>query len=130
MEDGTAKEVAVKEGSKRSRKPPRPLVHHMSAEALMNAYYKSGLMRPELAKSQKHSDKKNVPRRFASNKTESRMTEQTQNQTHASAKPGVGRTNNQVDETFNMKCAKVGTTGLVVMIASQLSWIGLKRWIG
>jgi len=133
MKEG-AEPVETKERPRRSRKPPRPLTHNMDAEALRHAYYKAGLLRPELSKGRKHSDKKNAPRRTASNRNKEtlKMNENQNAQTQTGQRPGVGGTQQaqQQEDSFNMKCAKAGATGFVTLLAAQLSWIGLRRWIG
>ena len=137
MKEGT-EPVETKEKSRRSRRPPRPLTHHMDAEALQHAYYKAGLLRPELTKVKKRSDKKNAPRRRASNRNKEtlKMNDSNQDtQQHAGQqtrqKPGVGGTQQaQQDDSFNMKCAKAGGTAVLVGLTLKLVDAGVRRWLG
>jgi len=145
----------TKERPKKSQRPSRPLTHNMSARALQDAYYKDGQLAPS-TKSRQHSDKKNAPRRNAYNQTQEKRTmldangnlipepnaaPQFQPQSQQALKPAVPGTQPQQaqqvqqvryvqDDTFNVKCMKAGGTGFVVLLLSQLSWFGLRRWLG
>jgi hypothetical protein len=33
-------------------------------------------------------------------------------------------------DSFNMKCAKAGGAGFIVLLLTELSWFGLRRWFG
>ena len=134
MKEAESREVSARE--KRSQRPPKPLTHKLDKRALQEAYYKAGLQRPELTKRRERSDKRNAPKRRASNRGQEIKT---MDGDHAipgtdqrtGTKPGVPGTGQaqQQDESFNVKCAKGGATAFITGLALMLSYKLLGRWL-
>jgi len=127
------------ENTRRSQRPSKPLTHKMDLRAVRAAYFRHGLIQPELEPQRSPGPHKTVttstqsPRQNAEVQENVRMNDQEQIPSAAN-KPGVAGTQHRsqvaYELDFGQKCLMNGGTALVTGTLLMLAWKGLTRWLG
>lgn len=119
-------------GHRRSQRPSKPLTHRMDARTLQAAYYKAGLLRPELEPpkpSGQHKNNRKTPR--------TKETLAMHEADPSVMKPEVPGTRPQQFAARNItpvseaqKCLMYGGTAVGVGTILMFAWKGITKWLG